>query len=479
MNTDRHLPQSLFSRLSLFLLGAFFILHTVTILTVADFFERHMVQNMLANHSATIALCVRMFEAEPAQSRPALMSGLARFSDVRVKMLDEKPDMPQGTDTLSRFFLEHIREALDDLAAPGQQPRAMQAQVRVIVLGKEAGQWASLFERFFSLWDVSGSFDARLTIELADGSWLGISYDGPAHRAHLEDMPFVVLGLEFIVFAALLLLIVYRLVRPLRTLARAAEKFGSSQRLPHMVPDEGPSEVRHAAQAFNAMQKRISGIMEERERVFAALSHDLRTPLTRMRLRLESTSPGTFRQKMLEDVQSLHSTVEMGTAMAQCRRHTEDRVKVDMQAFLESIVEDRREMGQDVTLAGPELELLALVYPVALRRCLDNLLDNALRYGREAVLSASVQTLPGRKNVLCVDIDDKGPGMDPALLEKVFEPFFRVEGSRNRHTGGHGLGLSIARSMADLHEAALFLENLPQGGLRARLELPLMDERRA
>lgn len=476
MNTDRHLPQSLFSRLSLLLLGAFFILHTVTILTVADFFERHMVQNMLANHSATIALCVRMFEAEPAQARPALIRGLARFSDVRVEMLDARPDMPQGTDTLSRFFLEHISEALDDLAAPGQQARVMQAQVRVIILGKEAGKWASIFERFFSLWDVSGSFEARLTIKLADGSWLGISYDGPAHRAHLEDMPFVVLGLEFIVFAALLLLIVYRLVRPLRTLARAAEKFGSSQRLPHMVPDEGPSEVRHAAQAFNAMQKRISGIMKERERVFAALSHDLRTPLTRMRLRLESTPPGTFRQKMLEDVQSLHSIVEMGTAMTQCHRHTEDRVRVDMQAFLESIVEDRREMGQDVALSGPELELQALVYPVALRRCLDNLLDNALRYGREAVLSASFQALPGGKNVLRVDIDDKGPGMPEALLEKVFEPFFRVEGSRNRHTGGHGLGLSIARSMADLHEATLFLDNLPQGGLRARLELPLLDE---
>ena len=476
MNTDRHLPQSLFSRLSLLLLGAFFILHTVTILTVADFFERHMVQNMLANHSATIALCVRMFEAEPAQARPALIRGLARFSDVRVEMLDARPDMPQGTDTLSRFFLEHISEALDDLAAPGQQARVMQAQVRVIILGKEAGKWASIFERFFSLWDVSGSFEARLTIKLADGSWLGISYDGPAHRAHLEDMPFVVLGLEFIVFAALLLLIVYRLVRPLRTLARAAEKFGSSQRLPHMVPDEGPSEVRHAAQAFNAMQKRISGIMKERERVFAALSHDLRTPLTRMRLRLESTPSGTFRQKMLEDVQSLHSIVEMGTAMTQCHRHTEDRVRVDMQAFLESIVEDRREMGQDVALSGPELELQALVYPVALRRCLDNLLDNALRYGREAVLSASVQALPGGKNVLRVDIDDKGPGMPEALLEKVFEPFFRVEGSRNRHTGGHGLGLSIARSMADLHEATLFLDNLPQGGLRARLELPLLDE---
>lgn len=479
MNTDRHLPQSLFSRLSLLLLGAFFILHTVTILTVADFFERHMVQNMLANHSATIALCVRMFEAEPAQARPALIRGLARFSDVRVEMLDARPDMPQGTDTLSRFFLEHISEALDDLAAPGQQARVMQAQVRVIILGKEAGKWASIFERFFSLWDVSGSFEARLTIKLADGSWLGISYDGPAHRAHLEDMPFVVLGLEFIVFAALLLLIVYRLVRPLRTLARAAEKFGSSQRLPHMVPDEGPSEVRHAAQAFNAMQKRISGIMKERERVFAALSHDLRTPLTRMRLRLESTPPGTFRQKMLEDVQSLHSIVEMGTAMTQCHRHTEDRVRVDMQAFLESIVEDRREMGQDVALSGPELELQALVYPVALRRCLDNLLDNALRYGREAVLSASVQALPGEKNVLRVDIDDKGPGMPEALLEKVFEPFFRVEGSRNRHTGGHGLGLSIARSMADLHEATLFLDNLPQGGLRARLELPLLDEAHA
>lgn len=479
MNTARHLPKSLFSRLTLLLLSAFFVLHTVTILTVADFFERHMVQNVLANHSATIALCVRMLEAEPARGREALMASLAKISEVSITLMDKKPDMPQGQDKLSRFFLDHIQEALDDMAAPGQKQRALQAQVQVIVLGKEPGQWTSFFEKIFSLWDVSGSFVAHLTIQLADGTWLNVTYRGPGHRAHLMDMPYLVLALEFFVFAALLVLIVHRLVRPLRTLARAAENFGLNQGLSYAVPDEGPSEVRHAAQAFNAMQKRIRGIMEERERIFAALSHDLRTPLTRMRLRLENAPDGDFRQKMLEDVHSLHSIVEMGAAMTRCGRHSEEPTRTNMQAFLEAVVEDRREMGQNVTLAGSELNISALIFPVALRRCLDNLLDNALRYGKEAVLAAAVTRDSGGKPVLRVDIDDKGPGVDPALLEKVFEPFFRVEGSRNRHTGGHGIGLSIARSMAVMHNATLCLSNLPQGGLRARLELPLPTEQPA
>ena len=210
--------------------------------------------------------------------------------------------------------------------------------------------------------------------------------------------------------------------------------------------------------------------------MFAALSHDLRTPLTRMRLRLESAPGGEFKQKMLEDVHSLHSIVEMGTAMTLCERHVENPTRTDIQAFLEAIVEDRREMGQNVLMtAEPDTALSALIFPVALRRCLDNLLDNALRYGQEAVLAASVLRRPGEKLVLRIDIDDKGPGIDPALLEKVFEPFFRVEGSRNRHTGGHGLGLSIAQGMAGMHRGTLNLSNLPQGGLRARLELPLVE----
>lgn len=480
MNTASHLPKSLFSRLTLLLLSAFFVLHTLTILTVADFFERHLVQNMLANHSASIALCVRMLEAEPEQGRPALVTSLAKISEVSITILDEKPDIPQGQDKLSRFFLDHIKEALDDMSAPGQKQRPLQAQVQVIVLGKESGEWASFFEKIFSLWDVSGSFVAHLTVQLADGTWLNITYAGPGHRAHLEDMPYLVLALEFFVFAALLVLIVYRLVRPLRNLAKAAESFGLNQSLPYMVPDEGPSEVRHAAQAFNAMQKRIRGVMEERESLFAALSHDLRTPLTRLRLRLENAPAGEFRQKMLEDVHSLHSIVEMGTAMTQCERHVEDLTRTDMQAFLEAIVEDRREMGQNVLMvAETDMALSALIFPVALRRCLDNLLDNALRYGQEAVLTASVVQVSREKLLLRVDIDDKGPGIDPALLEKVFEPFFRVEESRNRHTGGHGLGLSIARGMAGMHKGTLSLSNLPQGGLRARVELPLVEGRPA
>jgi protein-histidine pros-kinase len=222
------------------------------------------------------------------------------------------------------------------------------------------------------------------------------------------------------------------------------------------------------------MRERIFGVMEERERIFAALSHDLRTPLTRMRLRVESVEQEKIREKLLEDIHSLQSIVEMGIAFIQSERHAEILVRTDMQAFLEAIVEDRRSMGEDVSLLGKELKLSALIFPVALRRCLENLLDNAVRYGRKAAVSALVCDEGTKMPVLRVDIDDHGPGMKESMLETVFEPFFRIDASRNRHTGGHGLGLSIARSMARLHNAALYLRNRPEGGLRARLELPLL-----
>ena len=478
MNLRRFFPQSLFFRLALLLFSAFFILHTVTILTVADFFERHVVRILLADHSASIALHVRLLEEEQAEGRAALLESLSKLPELSIWLAANKPEIQPGEDALSRFFLTHLKNALADAAGPGGSPREVLAQVRVFSSGEGATRWAAFVERFFALWDVSGFFQTHLAIQLADGSWLNIEYVGHNYQAHLRDVPFLVIALEFFVLAALSLFMVHKLVLPLRTLAGAAEEFGASARISYAVPvvppipEAGPIEVRHAAQAFNTMRERICAVMEERERVFAALAHDLRTPITRMRLRVEKADPESLREKLREDVRGLQSIVEMSMAFIQSERHAETLMRVDMQAFLEAIVEDRRDMGENITLLGGELRLSALIFPVALRRCLENLLDNAVRYGKVATVSASL--CGGEAPALCIDIEDSGPGIEEKLLEKVFEPFFRIEHSRNRHTGGHGLGLSIARRMAQLHNASLRLCNKPEGGLRVRLELPLV-----
>jgi len=467
-------PQSLFARLALLLLSVFFILQASTVLTIADFFERHVVQILLANHSASIALSVKLLEEEQGEGRALLMKTLSKLPELSMQIVKDKPVIPQGDDKLSRFFTEHLKSALTDLTKRDKMPRELLAQVHAVIADNKSTQWESFIEKFFALWDVSGFFQTHVIIQLSDGAWLNIEYTGHAHQAHLVDMPFLGIMLQFLVLAALLLFMVHILVRPLHTLAKAADTFGASIRAPHCIIEEGPIEVRHAAKAFNTMRERISGVIEERERVFAALSHDLRTPLTRMRLRVEQVEQKKVREKLQEDVRNLQSIVETSIAFTQSERHAETLVHTDMQALLEAIVEDRRSMGEDVSLLGKELTLSAFIFPVAFRRCLENLLDNALFYGKTAIVSTSVHDEGTKKSILRIDIDDYGPGIEEGMLEKVFEPFFRMEKSRNRLTGGHGLGLSIAQSMARLHNASISLRNRPEGGLRARLDLPII-----
>jgi len=463
-------------RLALLLISVFFILHITTILTAADFFEKHVINILLSEHSASIALSVQLLEAKSEEDRVTLMATLSKFYGFSMQIVKDKPAMQQADDKRSLLFLQLLHKRFADGTRQNKTTRELLTQVRVFRYDEESVQWRKArAERLFALWDVSGFFQTHLVIQLADGSWLNIDYTGHTHEARIDDMPFLVITLECIAFAALLLFMMHRLVQPLRTLATAAEEFGTSGCNARTISEEGPIEVRQAAKAFNTMRERICDMLEHRTHVSAALAHDLRTPLTRMRLHVEEVQQRDVREKLLEDASSLESIAEMSLAFIKSERHTEVLVCTDMQALLEAIVEDRRDMGEDVSLIGKELELSALIYPVALRRCLDNLLDNAVRYGKTATVSASLNENV-KMPVLRIDIDDSGPGIEASILEKVFEPFFRIESSRNSETGGHGLGLSIAKNLAMLHNAALHLHNRPEGGLRAQLELPLPSE---
>jgi signal transduction histidine kinase len=214
------------------------------------------------------------------------------------------------------------------------------------------------------------------------------------------------------------------------------------------------------------MQKSIREFLDERERMLAAVSHDLRTPLTRMRLRVEQLDESQ-RAPLQKDISELQQIMDTTIDIARCK--SENVTMVDVASLIESLVEDRQDMGQDIRLEErlQDPEVLFSIQPLAARplsmkRCLANLMDNALRYGSTVVVGVEE-----RGDALAVVIDDSGPGIPEGDLEKVFEPFYRVERSRNRSTGGTGLGLSIARSMARLHDGDVVLENRPEGGLRA------------
>jgi signal transduction histidine kinase len=248
-------------------------------------------------------------------------------------------------------------------------------------------------------------------------------------------------------------------------LARAADAIG---RNPQDAPleDSGPSEIHSVIAAFNRMQERVRSYLVERGRLLTAISHDLKTPITRLRLRAEMLSDGEIRARMLRDLDEMQTMV--GTTLDFFRTTGNDaqRQPVDVGALIESVSEDRRQLGQALSWRGAALGPYR-ADPQALRRCLENLVENAVRYGGGAEIE--VEDSPERLRIAVVD---RGPGIPPAELERVFEPFYRLDASRNLDSGGTGLGLSIARNIARWHGGDVTLRNGNGGGLIAELSLP-------
>jgi signal transduction histidine kinase len=264
---------------------------------------------------------------------------------------------------------------------------------------------------------------------------------------------------------ALSLVAVRWVTGPLSQLATAAERLGQDIDRPPL-PETGPAESRRAARAFNTMQRRLQRFIADRTRMLAAMSHDLKTPITRMRLRTDLLDDEALRAKFAKDLGEMESMVAQTLDFMRDASAAEPVQRVNFMALLESLQRDYQDTGSAVALEGR----IAQPFngrPLALRRCLTNLLDNAVRYGKRATLK--VEDAPER---ITIRVLDEGPGIPEAELERAFEPFYRGESSRNRATGGTGLGLGIARNIARAHGGDLELRNRPQGGLEAILSLP-------
>jgi signal transduction histidine kinase len=252
---------------------------------------------------------------------------------------------------------------------------------------------------------------------------------------------------------------------PLTVLADAAERLGENINRPP-IPEAGPAEVQRAARSFNAMQQRLSRSIAERSRVLTAMSHDLKTPITRMRLRTDMLEDDAVREKFDRDLAEMEQMVTQTLEFMRDATDTEPVQRVDLMALLESLQADYEDMGKEVRIAGRVSRPLG-ARPVALRRCVTNLVDNAIRYGARATIDVAEEADRVTLRVL-----DEGPGIPEAKIERAFEPFFRGEASRSRETGGFGLGLGIARNIARAHGGELTLRNRPEGGLAAILTLP-------
>ena len=314
--------------------------------------------------------------------------------------------------------------------------------------------------------DKKASDILGISIRLADGNWLNVQntmFDKPPPWANKTLQLLALLVLAIFISG---LFIASLMTRPMARLASAADRFGLDQ-TQEPLPESGPREVRHTIRAFNRMQQRLHKHIKERSLMLAAISHDLRTPVTTLRLRAEYIEDSEMQEKTLATLNEMEAILKATLSFSRDEAADEKPRATDLAALLQSLVDDHSDLGGKLGYSGPD-KLPFICRPVALKRALNNLIDNAVKYAG----SAHVRMI-AHPDAVSIQIDDDGPGIAEQDLEQIFTPFFRLETSRNRDTGGTGLGLAIARSIVLAHGGELKLGNLAGGGLRAQLTLPV------
>ena len=303
------------------------------------------------------------------------------------------------------------------------------------------------------------------SVALRDGRWLNVAV-GPPPGAPAWGAAFVLTFL-FSAFgiAAVAVLTGRRLAKPMRGLANAAGRLGRGEAVDDL-PEAGPVETRETVRAFNLMRARLDRYVRDRTAMLAAVSHDLRTPITSLRLHAEFVEDTETRAKILAALDEMQRMTEDALAFIREDMQREETRTVDLHALLDSVAADLAELGHDIHVADSGRVLVAC-RPAALRRALRNLLENAAAYGGRA--AARIERDDEETRVV---VEDEGPGIPEAELERVFEPFVRLEASRSRETGGSGLGLAIARGIVRGHGGDIRLANRAEGGLRATVALP-------
>ena len=469
----RILPRSLFGRLSLVLLAGLVVAQLLSAsILLRDRGQTlyHSIRGDLVKRTAGIA---RLLDILQPHERRRLLP-LFNTPETRIRLVDIASDMAaadteegktaKSIETGLKALLpasREVRVALkgdlnEDLGRPvmaGMHRRHMMGR------GRMSGPWSYLH----GVHAQARSF--FIQVQLSDGTW--VQFDRRIPDDLFDQPTRLLLTLAVLLVSAVLLslLAVRWVVRPLRDLRFAAEELGRDIHR-SLLPETGPLEVEETARAFNIMQQRIQSFIDDKARVLAAVSHDLKTPLTRLRLRTDLLDDEELRNKLQTDLDDMESMVGASLDYMRGTESHEETRRLDLMALLETIREDALEAGWQVSLTG-RIDNPIQARPTALKRCIANLVENAARYGGGAEVIAA-----NDEHNTHVIIQDRGPGIPDELLEKAFDPFFRIDSSRARHTGGTGLGLGIARNIARAHGGDLVLRNREGGGLSAELMLP-------
>ncbi|WP_227460593.1 sensor histidine kinase [Cupriavidus pauculus] len=424
-------PRTLRSRLFLILLTGLIVAHLMSFAVL--FGERYVSarQVMLGTLETDVATSVAILDRLPAAERPQWLPRVNRsnYQYILGPGLRGVPEMTQRGKDIADRIMEATggRFAVTVESIPGD--------------GKQV--------------------QAHLT--LSDGSPLTIDVH-PRMTPVAQWLPYV-LVLQLLLLIVCCWFAVRQSIRPLVALADAADALNPNAKAAPL-DEGGPTEVARAARAFNAMSERIAHFVAERVQILAAISHDLQTPITRMKLRAEMAEDSEEKRKMVNDLAEIQTLVQEGLAYARSTSGEGEKAsRIDLGSFVESLVYDYQDTGKNVTIEQ-NVGGAIVTRPHALRRILTNLVDNAIKFGGAAEVSVRRE-----RDAVLIDVMDRGPGIPDDKLDAVLQPFVRLEGSRSRETGGTGLGLAIAHQLSVAIGGSLKLRNREGGGLAAEIRI--------
>lgn len=443
LKLKKFLPRTIFGRSLLILIMPMLLLQAIT---TYIFFDRH-------------------WEKMTSRLAFAVAGEIATMAEVL-----EGPDGPSQVENLSRFAVQHLDLLIS--YAPGDklddQPHVIKPLDwrRLMMADALNAELAAKVRRPFTLDIDSEEKWVDVRVQLDDGVLL-VSL--PQRRLFSSSSYIVILWMigSSIILLAIAIVFMRNQVRPIRRLAVAAERFGRGLDVPSSFKPEGAREIRQAAQAFLDMHDRVKRQITQRAAMLAGVSHDLRTPLTRMRLQVAMLPEGPDADALKQDIADMERMINAYLDFAK-GEGAEQAVRIDLRQVLEHIATGMKRQGADIQLQM-EQNLSLFLRPVAFERGLTNILTNARKYAPHIWLSARRMDDDEHIEIL---VDDDGPGIPDNQLEEVFKPFMRVDSSRNAATGGVGLGLPIAREVFHAHGGKIWLEKSPRGGVRAVIQLP-------
>lgn len=457
------LPRTLFGQIALALFAVLMVVQLAGFYLLLDDRGR-LNYKLLAEYAAQrMAGFVTVLNLASPQERPVLIRALS------VQPTTLSTELPWSADNIddSEDAASFVREAQNQLSQP--------MPIQMLKLERVDPRLIGVHRPPPGLRDNDGDEPPRsrlfartyvAQVRLSDGTVVTFHHLLPVPA---NDLPYRLIAILLLLGASTVVLSIWavrRLTRPLASFSAAAAGLARNLNQP-ALPDTGPQEVRQAVQAFNAMQRDLRRLIDTRAQALSAVSHDLRLPITRMRLRLEGEIAPALRRKMEHDLAEMDDMIGHTLDFLRAGSDTEAIVAVNLDALLDSVVEDMEELGATIERTG-HADRPILAQPHALRRCLANLLDNARFYGGQRV-HLRIEDFGSEVRI---NIQDEGPGIPETDLERVFEPYFRLESSRARHTGGTGLGLPIAKAIAEAHGGQIQLKSPPGSGLCACLKLP-------